>query len=266
MGGHEDWAPRLVAVDADGTIVGSDDLVPTPLAHKLGEIAASGVPVVLVTGRAWLSAQLVLDQLQIPDMYCVCNNGATVVRYPPLEMIQNTCFDPTRIIDVIRNHSGAIVAVEDFGRGYKVSAPFPPGAYNLHGELRVVPLDELASEPVSRIILRSPGISLVEFEDLITELDLGDLYRSMGAVNWLDIGAEGVGKDTGLALAAQALEVVQADILAIGDGGNDIDLLSWAGRGVALGGSSSELVAVADDVVASFAEGGTLDELNKWFT
>jgi len=259
-----DWTPRLVAVDADGTIVGPGDHVPPPIAEKLRQIDAQGIPVVLVTGRAWLSAQLVCDQLMIPHMYCVCNNGATVVTYPPLEVVADRRFDPALIIAAVRDHPSVMLGVEDFGRGYRVSQPFPPGIYDLHGEIRVVDLEDLAGD-ASRLIVRDLTSRPADFDALIAGIDLEGLYHSKGSDNWLDIGPGSAGKDNGLALVADRLGIAQGDTLAIGDSYNDVDLLSWAGRGVALGGAPEELVAVADDVTQTFAAGGTLAELGRWF-
>lgn len=259
------WTPKLVALDADGTIVGDHDEVPAPIREKLREIDAQGIPIVLVTGRAWLSAKIVLDQLGLPRMYCVCNNGATILTYPPLAIIKQFTFDPAPIVEAVRDSPGMIMAVEDFGRGYRLSRPFPPGIYELHGELRVVPWDDLAEEPVSRAILRDPTISTEEFDAIIGRLDLSGLYWSKGADNWIDIGSGEAGKAKGLARVARLAGVDQEDVLAMGDSYNDIDLLAWAGRGVALGGAPEELAAVADHVTTPFVDGGTVMELDRWF-
>ena len=56
-----------------------------------------------------------------------------------------------------------------------------------------------------------------------------------------------------------------ADVLAIGDGRNDIEMLTWAGRGVAMGGSPAELLEVADAVTGSLADDGLVAELARWF-
>lgn len=259
------WTPKLVALDADGTIVGADDEVPYPIVDKLRQIDSRGIPIVLVTGRAWLSAKIVLDQLGLPRMYCVCNNGATVVTYPPLEVVRAETFDPEPIVEAIRDQPSVIMAVEDFGRGYRTSRPFPPGIYDLHGELTVVPWEDLAKGPVSRVIIRDPAASAQEFDALVSRLDLHGLYWSKSADNWIDIGPGGAGKAKGLAYVAGLLGIRREDVLAMGDSYNDVDLLSWAGRGVALGDAPPELTRVADFVTARFDQNGTLAELDRWF-
>ena len=88
---------------------------------------------------------------------------------------------------------------------------------------------------------------------------------SIGYTAWLDIAPEGVNKATGLASVAERLRIDPADVLAIGDGRNDIEMLTWAGRGVTFADSPPEVIDAADAVVVPFADGGTAAELRRWF-
>ena len=56
-----------------------------------------------------------------------------------------------------------------------------------------------------------------------------------------------------------------SDVLALGDGRNDIEMLRWAGRGVALGDAPYEVREAADHVTGAFGDGGTAKELLRWF-
>ena len=62
-----------------------------------------------------------------------------------------------------------------------------------------------------------------------------------------------------------SLGISAVDVLALGDGRNDIEMLQWAGRGVALGDASPEVLAAARYVTGTFDEGGTVTELKRWF-
>jgi hydroxymethylpyrimidine pyrophosphatase-like HAD family hydrolase len=53
--------------------------------------------------------------------------------------------------------------------------------------------------------------------------------------------------------------------LAVGDGGNDIEMLRWAGLGVAMGHAPDEVKAAADEVTGSVHEDGLAQVLERWF-
>ena len=61
------------------------------------------------------------------------------------------------------------------------------------------------------------------------------------------------------------LGIPASAVLAIGDGNNDIEMLRWAGRGVAVGDALEQVRAAADAVTADFDDDGTAVELNRWF-
>ena len=63
-------------------------------------------------------------------------------------------------------------------------------------------------------------------------------------------------KASGLAHVADRLGVDAADVLAIGDGRNDIEMLRWAGRGVAMGQAVEEVRAAADAVTGTVYDDG----------
>jgi hydroxymethylpyrimidine pyrophosphatase-like HAD family hydrolase len=64
---------------------------------------------------------------------------------------------------------------------------------------------------------------------------------------------------------AEELGVRQVDVLAIGDGRNDIEMLRWAGRGVAMGQAPLEVQEAADDVTETVTRDGVAVELSRWF-
>lgn len=72
-------------------------------------------------------------------------------------------------------------------------------------------------------------------------------------------------KAAGLEEVVAELGVDVADVLAVGDGRNDAEMLAWAGRGVAMGQAPVEVQQVADAVTGSYAERGLVSELARWF-
>ncbi|HET6291874.1 MAG TPA: HAD hydrolase family protein, partial [Kribbella sp.] len=87
----------------------------------------------------------------------------------------------------------------------------------------------------------------------------------VGWTAWLDIAPEGVDKSTGLKVAMAQFDLEAADLLAIGDGRNDIEMLVYAGLGIAMGAAPDEVKAAADEVTKTVHDDGVAAVLNRWF-
>lgn len=263
------WRPGLVALDIDGTVVDHAGELPVSVYAAVQRVRAAGVPVVLSTGRAWHGTRPVFEALDLPPGYAVSSNGAVVVEHDPeagtpTAVVRQVTFDPAPVIDRVAELAPhALIATEVVGEGYRVSGPFPDG--DLQGQVWHSTLDELKAEPVTRVIVRDPTSSDAEFLALADSLGLHGVSYFIGYSAWLDIAPEGVHKATGLAYVCERLGIDRADVLALGDGRNDIEMLRWAGRGVALGDAPEEVRAAADAVTGLFADDGTPTELARWF-
>jgi HAD superfamily hydrolase (TIGR01484 family) len=272
----DDWAPRLVALDIDGTLLKWIDGAGTTyeeIAPAVGEAVRrardAGCHIVLASGRSPHAMTTVADLLELyidggKPLWIVASNGAVVFRYPPLEVVKEETFDAAPAVRaVLERHPTALVAVEERGVGYRVTEEFPTG--ELSGEMIITHLDDLVAAPVSRVIIRDPQATADDFLTLAQELGLHGTDYVVGWTAWLDLAPVGVSKASGVAYVAEQFGVSAADVLAIGDGRNDIELLSWAGRGVAMGQAVQAVIDAADDVTATVAEDGAALELGKYF-
>lgn len=258
------WRPKLVALDIDGTVVDHNGVLPPEVKDAVDRVRAAGARVVLATGRGWHGTRSIFDALELPTGPAICANGAVIVNYPPFELLRKVTFDPADVIDKVTQLAPhALIATEVVGSGYQVSAPFPNG--DLQGEVHVVPLEQLRNEPAIRVIVRDPNSSDKDFIALAARLGLHGVSYFIGYSAWLDIAPEGIHKASALGDLAGRWGIPREDVLALGDGRNDIEMLTWAGRGVALGDAPDEVKAVADHVTGRFADGGTVDELARWF-
>ncbi len=266
MGSSADpgWRPRLVALDVDGTVVDRFGVLPGVVKDAIAAVVAAGVPVVLATGRSWHGTRDLIDLLGLPPGPAVCSNGAVIVTYPPEEIVKAVTFDPRAVIDRVEEFApGTLIAVEEIGRGYRLNGRFPDD--DLTGEMIIQDSEQLGAEPVTRVILRDPNRSAEDFIGLAEHLGLHGVTYFVGWSAWLDIAPDGVNKATALAEVAEGFGLGAADVLAFGDGRNDLEMLRWAGRGVAIGDAPPEVQEAADLVCDPFADGGPVAELRRWF-
>jgi len=258
------WHPQLVALDIDGTLVDRQGELPGSVRASVRRVVDSGTPVVLATGRCWLETRPIVENLGLPPGPTVASNGAVVVSSPPFRIDHMATFDPAPVLErAVEVAPQTRIAIEEVGWGFRINRLFPEG--DLTGHLRMESMQELASRPVTRIILRDPHANEQDFLRLAEQLGLQEVSYSVGWSAWLDIAPQGVNKATGLDWVCSRLGVHRRDVLAIGDGRNDIEMLQWAGRGVAMAGSPPEVQQAADNVAASFEDGGVVRELDHWF-
>lgn len=257
------WSPRLVALDVDGTVVDYEGRLPDAIRDAVQRLVKQDVLVVLATGRSWHGTEPIFTELGLPAGPSVCSNGAVIINHPPTEVVRTVTFDPTEVVTKVLEHNpNTLVAVEEVGRGYRVSGLFPDG--DLSGEMIITEVQEMIKEPVTRVILRDPKSTDEDFVRLAEDLGLHGCSYFIGYSAWLDIVPEGVNKATALAEIATEHGIPATDVLAMGDGRNDMEMLSWAGRGVALGDAPEVVQSAADHVTGRFDDGGTLDELRRW--
>jgi HAD superfamily hydrolase (TIGR01484 family) len=250
----------LAALDIDGTIVDHDERLSDRVRDAVGALAASGVHVVVATGRSLHATLPILDRLGLQHGWTVCSNGAVVLRLDPAlalgyEIAHAETFDPTPVLQLVREHlPTALYAVEDVGRGYRLTAPFPDG--ELSGELEIVPFVELLHRLATRVIVRSPDHTSQQFLDLTERMGLHGVNYAVGWTAWLDLAPDGVSKASALEIVRRTLGVPIQATLAVGDGRNDLEMFRWAARAVAMGQATPDVLGAADDVTAGVADDG----------
>jgi hydroxymethylpyrimidine pyrophosphatase-like HAD family hydrolase len=247
--------PALVALDIDGTIAVSGTLeISDPVREAVARVRAAGHHVVLASGRSLVGILPIASELGIQTGWVVASNGAVTARLTlgatggyTLEDVRT--FDPEPVLQrALALVPEVNLAVEEIGWGYRVLDRFADGTVN--GQQQVVPLADLWSVPVTRAIVKGPGVA----EKLLEPL------RSLGATavphtaDWIDVTPADLSKATCLELIRRTLHVAEHRTIAVGDGVNDLEMMAWASRGVAMGHSTDRVKAGADEIT------GTLDD------
>ena len=212
-------------------------------------IRAAGVQVVLATGRS-LSTTAPVGRALGLDGWAVCSNGAVLATIEPQSVIDAITFDPKPVLDqLVEQLPDAIFAVEDAHGIFLTTRTF--GADALGMSIREVAFEHLTVNPVVRLVVRSEDHREDGFGEIVKQMGLHSVIFGIGDLAWMDIGPVGVNKATMLANLCTRLDINPAKTLAIGDFTNDIEMLRWAGVGVAMGSASAAVMAAADTVTSS---------------
>lgn len=242
---------RLVATDLDGTIAwGYPPATSERTATTLQGLAGIGIPLVLVTARPPRSVRPIARQLGGHGPV-ICANGALV--YDPAidGIVRHTSLpsDTARqIVEALRRELPDIAFAVEAGLGCGHEPAFVPGEPSPADTL-IAGVEELIAAPVAKLLARHPDHDTETLVEIARRLvgDLAPVHNS-GGERLLEFSAPGVSKAMALEHLAAELGIPAQAVIAFGDMPNDIPMLAWAGRGVAVAGAHPDVLAMADDV------------------
>ncbi|BCJ73771.1 haloacid dehalogenase [Catellatospora sp. IY07-71] len=260
--------PRLVATDADGTLLDHANLVSARTFAAVARVVAAGVPFVLVSGRPARTLGKIAGRAGVAGP-AVCSNGAVVYDMRSGRPVRVVALAPHELRRVVAacdaELPGCSYAVESMdGRpALRAEAAFRAARPAVKSEAADRP--EMLGRPGVKLAVSHPGMSSPALAAAVTTL-LGDTvsvtYSQAGGL--IEVSARGVDKGTGLAWLAGRLGVA-AGAVAFGDMPNDIPMLRWAEHGVAVANAHPDVIAVAAEVTAANTDDGVALVLERWF-
>lgn len=250
----------MICLDVDGTLVNHVGEMSPAVKDSARAIVAAGHEVVISTGRSLGATLPVIQMLGIENGYAVCCNGGVTVRIDTTledgyEIIERKTFDPAPALRaLLKALPTAKYALEDDMGQFLSTERFEDASFGVVAT--PVTLDKMLEATAVRLVVFSTDATAEEFGDAVGTLGLSGVTYSVGWTAWLDIAAEGVTKASGLEALRMARGFDIERTIAVGDGRNDIEMLSWAGRGVAMGQAPDEVKAVADEIAAGVDDDG----------
>ena len=269
-------APRLIASDIDGTLLDRNHRVPRRNRDAVARAVQQGAYFALSTGRPFRWIAPVLEQLPVRPV-CVTSNGAVLYDSAEDRVMAAHELSPAalaEVVDVAQTVLGTVGfgaeraggsladAVEDL---FVVERHYSENA--LFEGFGVVSMGELVGQPAVKFLIRNTDYSAPELYELIAphiDPELAHLTYSMQE-GILEVAAPDVTKRRGLEWLAQHIGVAQQETIAFGDMPNDIEMLRWAGCGVAMENAHPEVKVAADAVTVANHQAGVAKALERWF-
>ncbi len=254
----------LIALDIDGTVLLEDESLSPGVVDAVRHAQDQGHEVMLATGRSWDSTHTVMGRLGIHPEYAVCSNGAIVMRRiggpdaTEYERAHVETFDPTEVLTLLGEHLGDAHFLVELPDGQRLFTDYLDD-WNLQGANRVS-FAKLSHQPVCRVVVVAPEKTDKDFLELVKRIGLSQVSYAIGWTAWLDIAPQGVNKSTALELVREWLGIPPENVLVMGDGRNDIEMMQWAvshgGRAIAMRQGPPEVHEAAGEVGLSVSEGG----------
>ncbi|MFN0085209.1 MAG: Cof-type HAD-IIB family hydrolase [Blastocatellia bacterium] len=272
---------RLLALDIDGTLLTSRGKLTERNQNALERTRKHGVHIVLVTGRRFGSAHMLLQELRL-DLPVVSHNGALTKDTQTMETLHLHPLDVEtahEIIRAARAYGTDMICCcdEPRGPGKMVIEGISESNTRLHSYIvkyqdalvEVSDLLEFVVAPPIQLMFSGPCAQMDEFADRLETTLRGRIrlfktkYPSVN-LTVLDAVSASASKGDSLAGIAAGFSIQRHEVMAIGDNHNDLPMLHYAGLGVVMGNAEAELKQLGFVETASNEESGVAQAIEKY--
>lgn len=263
---------RAIALDLDGTLTNHDKVVTPKTREALLQAESKGATIILASGRPTFGIEPVAECLELDKRggYILSYNGGNIVNAKTGEMLF-TQFLPAEVLPLLymyaKEHNHALLGYA----GNEIITEMPDDPY-VKEESRINKmnirkvdflLDSLPPHPTKLLMTGDPK-DMLKAENELGELleSKMDIFRS--APFFLELVPKGIDKAQSLLRLLEQINLTPADMIAFGDGYNDLSMIKLAGMGVAMENAAPEVRAGADYVTQSNEEDGVAAALEHF--
>jgi 5-amino-6-(5-phospho-D-ribitylamino)uracil phosphatase len=260
---------HLIALDLDGTLLTDEKTISQTSKKVIQKAREQGHIVMIATGRPFRSSEQYYKELQL-DTPIVNFNGAFV--HHPTNHQWGTFHSP---MDFQVAHE--IVEALDTFRFHNIIAEVIDDVYLHYHDEKLLEIFNIGNPTITtgdlrRYLTKSPTSMLIHAEEdhvkLIRE-HLSNVHAEVidhrrWAAPWhvIEIVKSGLNKAVGLKVAAEYFQIPQDRVIAFGDEDNDLEMLEFAGKGIAMGNGIDQVKSIANDITISNQEDGVAVYLN----
>lgn len=260
----------LVATDLDGTLLRDDKSVSQRTLSALKHVEAAGAEWLMVTGRPprWMFP--ITEQLGEPSLV-ICANGS--VWYSPEErrIVKSVPIPEDALRSAVELIAAAVPDAgfgSEFGMEFGVDDAWLPH-WPLPPDVQKLSTSELRDRPSVKLLVTSRLHTSEAFGTLARDL-VGDLVEVVWSTTdtsddrgLIEIGARGIDKGVALAEYAATRGLTDSEVVAFGDMPNDLEMLTWAGHGVAMSNGHPDVRKAANEITFSNQHDGVAVVLER---
>jgi len=254
---------RLVATDLDGTLLGLDDVVSERTRQAIRAVVDAGIHVVAATGRSQWTATPLVEPADGVDVI-VCSNGASLYHVREQRSLASYPIADEVIDEILANLDASLPGCV-FGWETDDDLHYEQGFLAYRPNLDRPASPDLARgerpERIRKLMVGHPEVQHYALLDLVVPLTPPRAFATTSGAPFVEITGDGVDKAFGVRTYCEQLGIAAEEVLAFGDNHNDIAMVTWAGRGIAMGNAHPALLAVVDEQTESNVEDGVAQVL-----
>ena len=263
---------RMIVLDLDGTLTNSKKQITPNTRETLIRAQQQGIKVVLASGRPTYGIAPIAEQLELATFggYILAYNGGEIIDWKTRTVLHAQVLD-TEVIpymyECAKNNGFAIVTYRD---NYVITET-PDDEYvqkeailNVMQTLKVDNFLEYIDFPVPKCLIVGEAERLHQLEKQMHEQlrETNEVYRS--EPYFLELVPKGIDKAQSLAVLLDKVGILREEVVACGDGFNDLSMIRYAGLGVAMQNAQLVVREAADFITLSNDEDGVAHVVERF--
>lgn len=260
---------KLMAVDMDGTLLTSEKTISPKTIEAIEKAYAAGKVVTISTGRPVQGLYRYEDAIK-PDVPVITYNGAMIIKLHSKEVLFHQCIDKASAKEAIEkgNEVGTTVVVWSDNKLYANKINERVDKYKLLSGLEPIiieDIDVLVEQGVTKLLWLDEAEKHFEYQKWLDKnLVNKKIVYCTSQPTFLEFMGEGVSKAVALEKLGEMLGSTREESIAVGDGFNDLEMIEYAGLGIAMENAPEAVKEKADYITDSNDEDGVAKAIEKF--
>jgi Cof subfamily protein (haloacid dehalogenase superfamily) len=259
---------KMLVLDMDDTLLTDDHIISKENAAMLSKAQELGVYVILASGRPTPAMIAYAKELKLDNSYMISYNGAVITDLKEDKIIFEQTLTQEQIhelYDYSLKSKTHIITYLDGKIVSETDSEYIDIEKNITGleHNKVVSFkDEVKSAAIKCILLEEPAYLKEVEKDL--RATMPHLSVCMSKPFFLEVAQNGIDKGASIKFLAEKLNIHQSEIIAVGNAGNDLTMIQYAGLGVWVDNVDPELRDKGDVIVASNNDHGVAEVVRRF--
>ena len=264
---------KILVLDLDGTLTNNKKEITARNRETLIRAQQAGVLLVLASGRPTYGIAPLADELQMDKFggYILSYNGGEIIDWKSKKMLYaNVLPDDVvpRLYECARQNGVAILTYDE----EHIVTEHPDDIYvqkeAFLNKMAVRPATDFLKEihlPVPKCLIVADPQKLIPIEAELSVQLQGQISVYRSEPYFLELVPQGIDKAQSLAVLLGKLHITRNEMVAIGDGYNDLSMIKFAGMGIAMGNAQEPVKKSADYITLTNEEDGVAVAVEKFF-
>lgn len=263
---------KVLVLDLDGTLTNSKKKITPKTREALHRMQEAGHIVVLASGRPTPGVVPVAEELELAKYggYTLSYNGGKIIDCRTGEIIYKKTLPEDLVAEIFQLAEDLKIGIMTYNKEGIVAGSRHDEFMELEAHinhLKIRHFDrpmEMVTEPVNKCLGTAPEEIAPEIEEKFREKFRDRITVGRSEPFFIELLPKGVDKAASSAVILEKLGLTRENMIACGDGFNDVSMVKYAGLGIAMANAQESVKEVADIVTLSNDEDGVAKVIEEY--